>query len=55
MTSEATPPEDQTLVIWGDYNTVGLSGEEDDNCIYSLDREALDSIDVKEGKTFFIF
>ena len=55
MNIEGTPPPKNIPVIWGDYNAIGLSGEADDNCIYSLHRDVLKKIDPKEGEIVFVY
>ena len=55
MNIEGSPPPKTIQVIWGDYNSIGLSGDPDDNCIYSLHRDALNTIDVFEGKIVFVY
>lgn len=55
MSTEGLPPSNDIPVIWGDYNAIGLSGDSDDSCIYSLDREVLASLDAEEGKLLFVY
>jgi hypothetical protein len=55
MSIEGNPPPKSVPVIWGDYNAVGLSGEIDDKCIYSLHRDALAKFGAEEGKLFFVY
>ncbi|MEH6443556.1 MAG: hypothetical protein V7784_06630 [Oceanospirillaceae bacterium] len=55
MSIEVNPPPENIPIIWGDYNAIGLSGESDDNCIYSLHREALSGFKAEEGKAFFVY
>ena len=52
---EGQPPNDQVPIIWGDYNAIGLSGEPDDNCIYSLHRERLAELKPTEGLRVFVY
>ena len=52
---EGNPPRSDIPVIWGDYNAVGLSDEANDNCIYSLHRETLKTLNVVEGMELFVF
>lgn len=35
------PPLEELPKIWGDFNARGLSGQDSDDCIYSLDRVEL--------------
>jgi len=53
--SEGSSPADAVIKIWGDYNAVGLSGESNDNCIYSLHRETLSEIQPREGLHVFVY
>ena len=52
---EGKAPPPCLVKIWGDYNAVGLSGEADDNCIYSLDRKTLEEISPHEGVRLFVY
>lgn len=52
---EGKSPPKSIPIIWCDFNAFGLSGEEDDNCYYSLHREKLGEIGPKEGTVNFIY
>jgi hypothetical protein len=52
---EGCEPPRNIEKIWGDYNAVGLSVEEDDNCIYSLHREMLGKLSPKAGMRLFVY
>lgn len=52
---EGQAPPKSLPKIWGDYNACGLSGDENDNCIYSLDRETLDSLVNQSIKLVFVY
>ncbi len=52
---EGSPPPSNNPVILGDYNAVGLSGDEGDNSIYFLHRVTLKNIDPKEGLEVFVY
>lgn len=41
--------------IWGDYNTVGLSDEPGDRCIYSLDRTRMAELRPRRGLRLFVW
>ena len=41
--------------LWGDYNARGWSGEEDDDCIYSLHRNTLEQLVPYDGKRVFVY
>ena len=55
MSIEGKPPPDDIPVIWGDYNAVGLSGVANDNCIYSLHRDVLATLNAAEGMVLFVY
>ena len=55
MSTEGKPPPQDIPVIWGDYNAIGLSGEPDDDCIYSLHRDVLVRLGAEEGKILFVY
>lgn len=55
MTKEGVPPPENIPVLWGDYNVVGLSGEEGDNCIYSLHKVGLEKLLPYEGMLVFVY
>ena len=55
MDIEGKAPPQNIPVIWGDYNAIGLSGDADDNCIYSLHRDELEKLGAIEGKVFFVY
>ncbi|MGB0835632.1 MAG: hypothetical protein ACPGR2_14055 [Psychrobium sp.] len=55
MNTEGNPPSKNIPVLWGDYNAVGLSGEANDDCIYSLHRDELSRLGAEEGKVFFVY
>lgn len=55
MSIEGNPPSKNIPVIWGDYNAIGLSGEPDDTCIYSLHRGVLAEVGAEEGKVLFVY
>jgi hypothetical protein len=41
--------------VWCDFNSVGWSGEEDDECYYSFDEKALSACRPREGMRVFIY
>ena len=53
--TEGVPPASDIPAIWGDYNAVGLSGEEGDDCIYSLHRDRLSELGPEEGLVIFVY
>ena len=52
---EGKPPPQNIPIIWADFNACGLSGESNDNCIYSLHREKLKELNPKQGMKVFIY
>lgn len=50
-----SPPPKDIPTIWADFNAVGLSDEDGDNCCYSLHRDRLNEIFPCEGMTVFIY
>lgn len=52
---EGNLPPNGMPVIWGDYNAIGLSGEKDDNCIYSLNRERISGLAPVKGMKIFVY
>ena len=41
--------------LWCDFNSVGWSGEDDDECYYSFDEQALNACRPREGMRVFIY
>ncbi len=52
---EGKAPPTNIQPIWGDYNAFGLSDEEDDNCIYSLERTFFEEKEASEGMRVFVY
>ena len=48
------PPKDLPAIS-ADFNAIGWSGEENDNCCYSLHCEKLKEISPREGMRIFIY
>lgn len=49
------PPNKNIPVIWADFNAIGLSNEDSDNCCYSLHTDTLQKISPYEGMKVFIY
>ena len=52
---EGSLPSKSIPTIWCDFNACGLSGEEGDNCYYSLHRDKLKELNPEEGLVVFIY
>ncbi len=52
---EGKPPPMNIPHIWCDFNACGFSGDSDDNCYYSLDKETLNELNPTEGVVVFIY
>lgn len=55
MPRKPKQPHDSLPRIRCDFNSVGWSGEEDDECYYSFDDKALTSARARDGMRVFIF
>jgi hypothetical protein len=55
MPKKPKPPHQALPRIRCDFNSVGWSGEEDDECYYSFDEKALAAHRPRDGMRVFIF
>jgi hypothetical protein len=55
MGKKGTAPKKSMPRLWCDFNSVGWSGEEDDECYYSFDEKTLSKVRPREGMRVFIY
>ena len=54
-TIEGNPPPKELPKIWGDFNARGLSGQKNDDCIYSLHRKELTKLIELQVTLAFVY
>jgi len=55
MEKKYTGPKKSLPRLWCDFNSVGWSGEEGDECYYSFDEKTLTKRRPREGMRVFIY
>ena len=55
MSRKTKAPHKSLPRLWCDFNSVGWSGEEDDECYYSFDEKRLARLHPREGMRVFIY
>ena len=55
MPKRVAKPKKSMPRLQCDFNSVGWSGEDDDECLYSFDEKAMAAFRPREGMRFFIY